>query len=134
MLPVIVFPPLHHQTYTHEATDGTLRAWDVTRGNEIAADGREPLLFSLEEQGVTVEKIAALYPDIDQAYAMTTDLSRPLLFIPFFGEVLLIDGFHRLWRAARTGIPVLPIYLLSEEEATSIQWLQLPPGHGLNWR
>lgn len=134
MLQVIVLPPLSHQTYTHEAIDGTLRAWDVTRGLEIAADGRETLLFFLATHGVTPEKVEALYEGINEEYAMTTDLSRPLLFIPFCGQMLLIDGHHRLWKAARLGISAVPIYLLTEEEANSIRWLELPPGHSLPWR
>lgn len=130
-MPIIFAPPLHHVTYTHEATDGTLRAWDVTRGGQIVADGRDPLRFSLPGHGVTVEKVRELYRGLDEAYAMTTDLTRPLLMIPFFGECLLVDGWHRLFKAAVLGVEDVLIYLLTQEEADTIQWLELPPGHGL---
>jgi hypothetical protein len=86
---VILCPPLHHVTFTHEAPDGTLRAWDVTRAQQIVEDGRSPMRFSLSDHGVTVEKIRELYADIDEEYAMTSYLARPLIFIPFFGESLL---------------------------------------------
>lgn len=36
---VIALPPMDHLTFSHEAPDGTLRAWDVTWGNAIAEDG-----------------------------------------------------------------------------------------------
>ena len=131
---VILCPPLHHQSFTHEAPDGTLRAWDVTRAMEILEDGRQPMLFSLSEHGVTVEKVRELYPDVDEEYAMSCNVNVPLIFIPFFGQCLLIDGWHRLFHAARRGLSDVLIYLLTQEEADSIQWLELPPGHGLRWR
>ncbi len=68
---VILCPPLHHITFTHEADDGTLRAWDVTKAQQIVQDGRSPLRFSLVDHGVTVEKIRGLYSGVDEAYAMT---------------------------------------------------------------
>jgi hypothetical protein len=131
---VILAPPLHHVTFTHEAPDGTLRAWDVTFAQEIVRDGRSPLLFSLPDNGVTVEKVCELYSDLDLEYALSVDLSQPLIFIPFFGESLLIDGWHRLYKAARLGVEDVLIFLLTQAEADRIQWLELPPGHGLAWR
>ena len=107
---VILCPPLHHVTFTHEAPDGTLRAWDVTRAQQIVQDGRQSLLFSLPDHGVTIDKIRELYSEVDEAYAMTTDLARPLIFIPFFGESLLIDGWHRLYKAASSGNEDVLIY------------------------
>ena len=124
---VIVCPPLHHQSYSHQADDGTLRAWDVTRAQQIIQDGRQTLLFSLPDHGVTVEKIHELYEGIDEDYAMKTDLARPLIFIPFFGECLLIDGWHRFFKAAKLGLVDVLIYVLSQEEADSILWLEIPP-------
>lgn len=132
-MPIIFAPPLHHVTYTHEAADGTRRAWDVTRGNQIAADGRVPMLFGLAEHGITPEKVRVLYHGLNEAYAMTTDPSKPLLMIPFSGEFLIVDGWHRLFKAAVLGVPDVLIYLLTQEEADAIQWLELPPGHGLGW-
>ena len=130
---VILCPPLYHVTFTHEAPDGTLRAWDVTRAQEMVRDGRQPMLFSLPDHVVSIEKVCELYADIDPEYAMTTDLSRPLIFVPFFGECLLIDGWHRLYKAAKLGMADVLIFTLTQREADSIQWLELPPGHGLAW-
>lgn len=136
--PLAIFmewPPLDHLTYVHEAEDGTLRAWDVTEGNKLAQDGRKPMVFSLAEHAVTLEKIRSLYEGLDEEYARTADLSRPLLAILFAGEELLIlDGWHRLARAVLEGIEELPLLLLNEAEADAIQWLELPSGHGLPWK
>src|SRR5690242_11289552 len=88
-----------HQVFVHQADDGTIRGWDATLGNEIAADGRSPMLFGLADHSVTDELIKWLCPELDEEHAMTRDLSRPLLFIPFGEAGLLIDGWHRLWKA-----------------------------------
>lgn len=127
-------PPLLHETFTHETHDGRLRAWDVTLGNRIARDGRTQMLFPLEEHGVTPEKVLSLYEGLDQERAQTADLSRPLLFVPLGDETLLIDGWRRLFLAAQLGLDALPMFLLTQAEADAIQWLELPPGHGVDWR
>lgn len=127
-------PPPFHETFTHETPDGTLRAWDVTLGNRIAQDGRQPLLFPLAEHGVTPEKVVSIYEGIDPAHAARADLSCPLLFVPLGEEALLVDGHHRLFKAALLELEELPMFLLTQEEADRIQWLQLPPGHGVDWR
>ena len=115
-----------HESFSHEAKDGTLRAWDVTEGNAIVRDGRPTEIFSLIEHEVTREKIDAIYNNLDWEYAKTTDTTKPLLVAPFQGEILLLDGWHRLSRAVIEGIDELPMYLLTEEEAERIQWLCLP--------
>jgi hypothetical protein len=120
------FLSLRDEAFSHVAADGTLRAWNVTRGNEIASSGHELMLFPLAYHGVTPEKVRELYDGIDAEHATEADLTRPLLFIPFFGETLLIDGWHRLYRAACLGVEELPMYLLTQEEADAIRWLEVP--------
>ena len=115
-----------HESFSHEAKDGTLRAWDVTIGNAIVMDGRPTEIFSLTEHDVTREKIDGIYNNLDWEYAKSTDITEPLLFAPFQGEILQLDGWHRVGRAVLEGIPELPMYLLTEEEAERIQWLCLP--------
>lgn len=117
------FLSLRDEAFSHVAANGTLRAWNVTRGNEIASGGHELMLFPLAYHGVTPEKVQGLYDGIDAERAMEADLARPLLFIPFFGEMLLIDGWHRLYKAACLGVEELPMYLLTQEEADSICFL-----------
>ena len=126
--------PLLHETFTHETPDGTLRAWDVTEGNRIARQGHHILIFSLKDRNITPETVLSLYEGIDLKRAETADLTRPLLFVPLGEEGLLIDGNHRLYRAAELGVEELPMRQLTQEEADAIQWLHLPPGHGIDWR
>jgi hypothetical protein len=63
---------------------------------------------------------------VDRLYAMSTDLTKPVLLgrirignIP--PAALLIDGVHRLYHAWRKGVPHLPAYLLTVEETRAVQ-------------
>lgn len=63
---------------------------------------------------------------LDRAYAMTTDLTKPLIVAQLIitghpPSPLLIDGIHRLHRAWREHVPQLPAYLLTAEESRQIQ-------------
>jgi hypothetical protein len=66
-------------------------------------------------------------PDFDREYAMTTDLTEPVIVAIMrsqeTGEVapLLIDGTHRLYRAHAEGLDVLPVYVLNAEESLAIR-------------
>lgn len=115
------------QVFVHRADDGTLRGWDATVGNLIVRDGRAPMVFSLIEQGVTEEVIKRLSPELDEEYAMMTDLSQPLLFIPFEDAGLLIDGWHRLWKAHQLGVAELLVFLLTQAEADLIKVFEKAP-------
>ncbi|WP_328383608.1 hypothetical protein OHQ88_14010 [Micromonospora zamorensis] len=72
---------------------------------------------------------------LNRTYAMTTDLSQPLIVaqISVNGAPpgpLLIDGTHRLYRAWREHAPRLPAYVLTVQETRQIQDTVLlgPPG------
>ncbi|WP_327643665.1 hypothetical protein [Micromonospora zamorensis] len=63
---------------------------------------------------------------LNRTYAMTTDLSQPLIVaqISVNGAPpgpLLIDGTHRLYRAWREHAPRLPAYVLTVQETRQIQ-------------
>jgi hypothetical protein len=63
---------------------------------------------------------------VDRLYAMTTDLTHPLLLALVSvtdtpPAALLIDGIHRLYRAWSTDVRQLPAYVLSAEETGRIQ-------------
>jgi hypothetical protein len=65
-------------------------------------------------------------PGFDPAYAMTTDLDDPVIIasITVPGEPpvpLLIDGCHRLYKAARLGREHLPSLVLTAGETLSIR-------------
>ena len=74
----------------------------------VEASGRQPLTFFPGDHGLTVEYLQEQYPDLDLDYAKTTDVTRPILFVPFEGGTsVLIDGWHRALRlASLISIPV----------------------------
>jgi hypothetical protein len=70
--------------------------------------------------------ILGIGPDFDREYAMTTDLTNPLivatLHLPGSGNsALLIDGTHRLYRAYREHVAELPAYVLDVDESLAIR-------------
>jgi hypothetical protein len=70
--------------------------------------------------------ILGIGPDFDHEYAMTTDLTQPLivatLHLPGSGDsALLIDGTHRLYRAYRERVPELLAYVLNVSESLEIR-------------
>jgi hypothetical protein len=66
-------------------------------------------------------------PDFDPQYAMTTDLDKPVIIASVTADgtgqpyPLLINGCHRLYKAAVTGRPELPALVLTAAETLSIR-------------
>lgn len=121
------------QVYSFQDEDGTQYHWSIREARKRAEANCVLGDFSLEEAGITPDLLRKMYPSLDEAYAMTTDLSRPLLFLPLDGKHILADGWHRAFRAAVTGIELLPCYLLTQEDADACLIVKLPPGKGLAW-
>ncbi|MDT4995496.1 MAG: hypothetical protein QOH97_5388 [Actinoplanes sp.] len=74
----------------------------------------------------TVNLIGPTRSTFNRAFAMTTDLTKPVIVAQVaVGErppaPLLIDGTHRLYRAWREDRPRLPAYLLTPEESRQIR-------------
>ena len=74
-------------------------------------------------------------PGFDPGYAMTTSLDDPLIIATLTtagGQLagpLLIDGCHRLYKAAVTGLAELPAFMLTAAETLSIRHeITLGPG------
>jgi hypothetical protein len=66
--------------------------------------------------------------DFDAAYAMTTDLKKPVILATLQStdegkapEHLLIDGCHRVYRANVEGRTTLPAYVLDTAESLAIR-------------
>lgn len=132
--PLFPLTLLISETYAMTDEDGTRYVWDVAQGRSLAeARGADPFAFHPAEHGITPEHIRARYPDLDERYASTLtddDLARPLLFLPFWGKHLLVDGWHRLWRCI-TAPPGeapsrLPAYVLTEAESDEILVSRVP--------
>lgn len=75
---------------------------------------------------ITVNLFGPTSDGLDRLYAMSTDLTNPVLLgmirvrdKPPAG--LLIDGVHRLYHAWRKGIRHLPAYVLTAEETRAVQ-------------
>jgi len=65
-------------------------------------------------------------PGFDPAYAMTTDLTAPVIVATMPAAAgkpmpLLIDGTHRLFKGLVTGTPELPAWILTEAETATIR-------------
>lgn len=121
------------QVYSLEDLDGWQYYWSVAEATRRAKASDPLFTISLSEIGITCDFIRSQYDGLDEAHAMTTCLMRPLLFVPHKGQVQLIDGWHRLFKAATLGVDILPAWMLSEEDGAASLVIQLPPGHGLDW-
>lgn len=125
---------LTDQVYSMEDEQGGGQwHWNVSEGRRLAEARGELFTISLQQLGVTVEFIRRQYHDMDEAYALTTDLSQPLLFVPFGGKDQLVDGWNRLFKAAFLGVDELLAYFLTAEEADACLLCQFPPGQGVDW-
>lgn len=117
--------------------------WCVTQAQELIdadaarTDLRRPPGFLVPEADITgCDQFLPLAPDppgmlrlirvdVDTEYAMTTDLTKPLIVAPlrYKGEDLgsiVIDGWHRIYRARREGRTALPVYRLTEDTAEAV--------------
>lgn len=129
----VLLGSLFDQVYSMQDEDETQYHWSVTEATRRALFGATYVDFSLSEAGITVDVVRRLYTGMDEAHALTRDLSRPLLFVPFKGSHQLIDGWHRLFRAATEGVDILPALLLSQQDADASLVIKLPPGNGIDW-
>ena len=121
------------QVYSFEDDDGTQYHWSVAEASRRALQRGQYWTVCLSEIGLSCQSIRARYQGLDEAHAMTRDLGQPLLFVPFKDSHQLIDGWHRLFKAAATGVDVLPALVLTPEDADASLIVRLAPGQGLDW-
>ena len=129
----VVLDNLFDQLFSTETDDGTQYHWNATQGLRLAEKRGVVHSVSLSQMGVTIESIREQYDDMNEFYALSTDLSKPLLFVPLEGKDKLVDGWHRLFKAAFLGVDELPAYILTQEEADSCLVCKLAPQHGIDW-
>ena len=87
--------------------------WDVTRAQEIAADCPVHQFDPRPWFGW----LAAVH--IDEEHVGDVDLTRPLIVVKIAeagGDPMIIDGWHRLARAARENVTELPVVVLDEAQ------------------
>jgi hypothetical protein len=108
-----------------DAETGQTYVWNATEGRRIAeARKAEFVPVRLADFGMTPERVLQICPELDVKKALSLPgvaLLSPILFVPHRGKHVLIDGHHRLYRAAVQGFPVLPAIILTEDEARAIQ-------------
>lgn len=109
------------ETFVFTDETGTEYVWNVTRAKEIMATvPHEVIAFCPGEYGITADEIRARYPGFEMEHTVGADLTKPVIFLPFKGEHLLIDGWHRLYRAVSDNVETLPCHILTEAEAHEI--------------
>lgn len=131
------------QVYSYEADDGWQFHWSIVEATKRAKARGELTTVSLGEAGMTKQLARLMNQGLDETFALTTDLTKPVLFVPFhpernadgndFGESvhLLVDGWHRVFHALHVGVDTLPCYILTETDAKASLIIRLPPGNGL---
>lgn len=124
---------LTDQVYSMEdETDGYQYHWSVGEAKKQAKKRGQLYTISLSECGITMERVRRQYHGLDEAHALTTDLTEPLIFVPYKGKDQLIDGWHRVAHALLTGVDALFAYFLTQEEADAALVCTLPPGQGID--
>jgi hypothetical protein len=125
----IVVLNLSDQVFTFVDSEGGEWHWNASLGMRIVeASGRAPCAFYPSDHGLDIPQLQRQYETLDLEYAKTTDLTRPILFVPFHdGTSILCDGWHRLAKSILLGVPCLLCYELTEAERDQILVLHIPP-------
>jgi hypothetical protein len=124
--------------------------FDVTAAEQlIAATAPRPVVlldvpmwahaYGLDRDQPSAVPLIGPGDDFNRAYAMTTDLTRPLLLatLPTSDGAsghMLIDGCHRLYHAWSTGQATLTAYELDRAETDSVLLRQPEPDAGQSTR
>jgi hypothetical protein len=134
LAPVLrTLPPGTQVAFIQEGDE--LRLYNVNKAIELFG-GRPPtIVIDVAERAKRIQpRDAAAPPEdaalIDPDHAAAVDLSYPVMLLESHHEMdgtpgRVIDGWHRIYRAAQLGIPELPaIAITAEEEAL----IRIEPG------
>lgn len=116
-----------------EMSDDSQLFWNVTQGYCLARARGGLCSFAPQQAGHSATDVLLAYENLDIAYALSTDLSRPVLFVTYRGKRYLADGWHRMYRALTQNVPRLSAYVLTEQETEAILLLHLSPGEEFPW-
>ena len=127
--PKVIELNLSDQVFTFTDATGTQWHWNASKGYRLIKQAPRPTMeFYPSDCGIDMAHLRQRYPDLDEQYAKTVDLSKPILFLPFHdGTSVLCDGWHRLARAVMEGITCLPCYELTPQEAEQVLVMKIPP-------
>ena len=128
-VPKVIELNLSDQVFTFTDSEGWQWHWNASAGMRLVqASGRQPLTFYPSDHGLSLKHLQKQYPDLDLDYAKTTDIRRPILFVPFRDRTsVLADGWHRVARAVMEGIPFLLCHELTPDEAERVLVMKIPP-------
>jgi hypothetical protein len=136
LAPVLrTLPPGTHVCFIQEGDE--LRLYNVGRAIELTA-GREPTtVIDVAQRARLIQPGGSGPPPEDKAridpeHALTVDLSYPVLLLESVPEMdgshgRVIDGWHRIYRAAQLGIGELPAVVITSDEERLIR---IDPGAG----
>jgi hypothetical protein len=107
-----------------------LLLYNVDRALELT-EGREPTaVIDVAERAKLIQPRDSGPPEdkaqIDPDHALSVDLSYPILLLESLDEIdgsrgRVIDGWHRIYRAAQLGIPELPAVVITADEEPIIR-------------
>ncbi len=98
----------------HYATDNGIIIWDVTSILEDIQNHPDNYPIQYLPTARLAEHNEAR---ISRTQAMLTDISKPLVVAELSkGRLLLIDGNHRLFKAAALGLKKVPCYYLPQKQ------------------
>ena len=105
--------------------DGKTYYWNASEGRRLAEERRaEIVAVYLADVGMTPAKVLEMCPELDREWALGlpgTTVLRPVLFVPHKEKHVLIDGWHRMYKAAVLGLTWVPAHVLTESEARRIR-------------
>lgn len=108
------------QCYQNFNTEnGLMTYWNVTLALQMVKY-RQP-----NGDAPVKEQLHAMSDDINHDYAMSRDLSIPLIAVTVPGGHIVIDGWHRIYKANKLGIEALLCHLFDEEESKCLLIYQI---------
>lgn len=86
-------------------------AWDLARKEGV-------LTFLYVEDFGGAENVLSRYRGMSRARAMKTDVNDPVLAMIWGDAYLLVDGNHRMYKAAVLGLEMIPCYRIDDNEVS----------------
>lgn len=110
------------EAFTWEPPDAEPVTWNITKAKEIVSSRPEDTRICLENIKLALEH-NEFAKEINLDYAMTTDLDQAIIVVPTSidqekqqAHVTIIDGWHRLTKAAAIGHESLGVKVLQPAE------------------
>ena len=100
---------MNKQLVARATDEAHIVMWDI---DALLADHRDCPRLRVNTQPLIPQN----WLQIDEAYAMTTDVAKPLILFELpKNQLFLADGNHRLYRAAAEHIPQMDVIILPQD-------------------